>query len=797
MSCISIVLYIFALTWALLIPTGQVASNFILSSFLSIPPGLFAIFPTIQLILLILPFLPFAIFLKNRLLRAAFQTWVAAAFAGLIFSPVQLISQSSAQIRAIASIGLGMLGIVSIVFIGWLKDSTSYMSHLKSLYQPIGNLPLLLAFTALFFYPWLSWGAFGSPTDSLIMVVNAIVFGILIALILDKFLLQQLAENGHLGNGKFLFISLSASIAMFIFSSGLNFPFGGMQVLLMLSLPATTLVALFAYYRNLKMVENPLLAMMIIFSAALAAPMLLIDPDELALVINATKGEIGTWAIYSALVATGIALLFAIGIILWKFIIDKTNYTMNPKHRSVRFIESLTITLVLIAGGVLYYFAGQPGWHGEQIFVILKDQKFVEEAYSTDNYQDRRQLVYRTLVEHAQTSQADLTNTLDRFDIDYQPYYLVNAIELDGSPLLRLWLATRSEVDRVLDSPRLRPLPEEIPPQYGSEALPSNLEWNITLIEAQRVWQDFHVSGEGIIVGQSDSGVQWDHPELFDSYRGKEGDHDYNWLDPWNNTSAPVDKSGHGTHTLGTILGNNTGIAPEATWFACTNLARNLGNPAFYLDCMQFMLAPYPIGGDPFTDGDPSLGAHVMNNSWGCPELEGCDSEVFLSAVRNLRSAGIFVVASAGNDGPGCGTLKFPPANYADLFSVGAIDPSGELAFFSSIGPAVVNNELVSKPDLIAPGVDVLSSTPGNTYARYSGTSMAGPHVVGVVALMWAANPNLIGDIDTTTRILIESASPYDGVLPDCPGAQDTPSTAVGYGLLDAYRAVEMALQIK
>jgi subtilisin family serine protease len=177
--------------------------------------------------------------------------------------------------------------------------------------------------------------------------------------------------------------------------------------------------------------------------------------------------------------------------------------------------------------------------------------------------------------------------------------------------------------------------------------------------------------------------------------------------------------------------------------------------------------------------------------------LEGCDADTFLSAVANLHAAGIFVVASAGNDGPGCGTLKYPPANYQDSFSVGAVDRTGGLAYFSSIGPAVVSDRSIIKPDLVAPGVDILSSTPGNTYALYSGTSMAGPHVVGVVALMWSANPSLIGDIDKTTQILIESATDYTGALPNCPGATDTQSTAVGYGVLNAYRAVELALQSK
>ncbi len=316
-------------------------------------------------------------------------------------------------------------------------------------------------------------------------------------------------------------------------------------------------------------------------------------------------------------------------------------------------------------------------------------------------------------------------------------------------------------------------------------------------IQADDVWVELDVRGEGIIIGQSDSGVELDHPELLDSYRGVDGNHDSNWYDPWNGSASPVDFSGHGTHTLATILGNQTGVAPDAQWIACVNLARNLGSPSRYLDCMQFMLAPFPQNADPFKDGQPSIGANILNNSWGCPEIEGCDDLVFQPAVSALKQAGIFFVASAGNDGPSCASLNVPPPIYAETFAVGAIDRYGELADFSSIGPISADESSISKPDLLAPGVSILSALPQGSYGKLSGTSMAGPHVAGVIALMWSANSMLIGDIDRTTQILIETADPYSGSIPDCPGAQSYPSTASGYGLVNAYKAVLMAVEAK
>ena len=134
---------------------------------------------------------------------------------------------------------------------------------------------------------------------------------------------------------------------------------------------------------------------------------------------------------------------------------------------------------------------------------------------------------------------------------------------------------------------------------------------------------------------------------------------------------------------------------------------------------------------------------------------------------------------------------------YDEVYSVGAIDSSGDLTSFSSVGPVTADGSGRIKPDIVAPGQDVTSAMPGNGYASMSGTSMAGPHLAGVVALMWSANPKLIGDIDRTEQILDETAKPYQGSLPQCPGAEDKPSTAVGFGILDAYAAVQAALQSK
>jgi len=424
----------------------------------------------------------------------------------------------------------------------------------------------------------------------------------------------------------------------------------------------------------------------------------------------------------------------------------------------------------------------------------------VSAAATMPDRTQRLTFVYTTLVQHADSSQAALRRTLDQLHVTYHPYYLVNGLEVNGGPVLRAYLATRPEVERVLDSPHLRPLPQPPPVLTGDQPAPATPEWNITSIGADRVWNELHVTGQGIVVGQSDSGVQGDHPALHDGYRGLTSGDDYKWIDPWNHTAHPTDAGGHGTHTLGSAVGRGgIGVAPGAQWMACVNLARNLGNPPFYLNCMEFMLAPWPQAGDPLHSGDPARAADVLNNSWGCPPVEGCDAQVLGPAVAALRAAGIFVVASAGNEGPFCASIREPISLYPSAFSVGAVDRSGQLAMFSSRGPVTIDGSDRVKPDISAPGVDVLSSLPDKAYGTESGTSMAGPHVVGTVALMWSANPKLIGNIDQTEKILIDTARHYTGTLNSqgsCPNSQ-SPGNEVGHGLLDAYAAVSEAIREK
>jgi subtilisin family serine protease len=345
---------------------------------------------------------------------------------------------------------------------------------------------------------------------------------------------------------------------------------------------------------------------------------------------------------------------------------------------------------------------------------------------------------------------------------------------------------------------------------------PNTVEWNSSKVRAPDVW-GLGFSGQGIVVAGQDTGIQWNHPALIGKYRGWDGaqaDHDYNWHDAIHgdippadtnpcgyNSATPCDDDGHGTHTLGTVVGddgagNQIGMAPGAKWIGCRNMDNGWGMPTTYMECFQFFLAPYPVGGNPFTDGDPSRAPHVINNSWGCPPGEGCGPDSLRATVEAVRAAGIVVVVSAGNAGPACSTVNDPPAIYQASFSVGATNSGDGIASFSSRGPVTVDGSGRMKPNISAPGVNVRSSIPGSTYqGGWSGTSMAGPHVAGAVALLWSAVPDLIGDVDATELILEHTAVPRT-TTQTCggvPGSQ-VPNNTYGWGRLDVYAAVQAAL---
>src|SRR5262249_3914966 len=338
--------------------------------------------------------------------------------------------------------------------------------------------------------------------------------------------------------------------------------------------------------------------------------------------------------------------------------------------------------------------------------------------------------------------------------------------------------------------------------------LRETIEPGVNAVRAPEVWA-LGFTGQGMVIGGQDTGVMWDHPALRNQYRGWDGatataSHDYNWHDSVHsqggscgfNSTTPCDDHSHGTHTMGSALGtegaiNQIGVAPGAKFIACRNMDRGSGTPATYLECFEYFLAPYPVGGSP-AQAAPSKAPDITTNSWACPPSEGCAPDTLKSAVEAQRAAGIMTIVAAGNEGlRGCSSVINPPAFYDASYSVGAINAiTGEIANFSSRGPVMIDGSNRIKPDITAPGVNVRSALRGGGYLFLSGTSMATPHVAGAVALLWSRYSELRGRVDLTENILNESAVRVGAS--DCGGGSPQ-NNVYGFGRLDVKAAFDLA----
>ena len=693
-------------------------------------------------------------FTTDERYKPVYGGWLAAAlmaFPGLL---LRLLGPNNDQLGSILQILFCVIAALTVsrvhgTRIDWREN----------------NISLAFLLAAFGVGPFAIFGAFGALTDAILSLLAGLSFGWLTALSMES----------TTGNRFVDAFGIAALLALL----GSAIGYDGAQLILLAILPS------FAFAVAAVVPSRP--AAMILTGLLAAAGLTFFDPTELTIVL----GDIFGVALKAVGFTVGLGLVVGLLALILRSVTEAGRGSVLL--RALGSVSALAAWAVVI---LLFFADGHHGFYGDRLFSILKDQADLSSIRQIQDIRERRTAAYQMLTKMADDTQASLRNTFDQFGIEYTPFYLVNALEVRGGTLVRFYLSTRPEVDRVIPSPHLRPAaPSQGLAATGGQTPPSGVQWNVSMIGADKVWSEFGVRGKGIVIGQSDSGVDVTHPELHDSYRGNTEGDNYNWFDPWNGKPSPYDENGHGTHTLGTILGKDgIGIAPDATWFACANLVRGLGNPALYLDCMQFMLAPFPQGGDPFKDGDPTRAADVLNNSWVCPELEGCDPNALLAAADHLRDAGIFVAVSTGNDGPNCSTVNEPLSLYDSVFSVGAIDQSGNLAFFSSRGPVTADGSGRVKPDIAAPGVDVLSSVPGGGYATESGTSMAGPHVAGAVALLWSADPALIGNIDRTEQLLIQNADPYTGNTSIGCFQGNVPNDAYGYGILHVYKAVKAAL---
>jgi subtilisin len=283
------------------------------------------------------------------------------------------------------------------------------------------------------------------------------------------------------------------------------------------------------------------------------------------------------------------------------------------------------------------------------------------------------------------------------------------------------------------------------PPQLNIEdvptLMPEILPWGVNKIDAERAWNV--TRGAGIRVAVIDTGIDSKHQDLSANFAGGVS---------FVPGESYMDVNGHGTHVAGTIGASHNGsgvvgVAPNCNLYAVKALNRyGQGNYSWIISAIIWCVRQR---------------IDVINMSLGGPDPVQALQNACDFAYKN----NVFIVAAAGNSGPSDDTVNYP-ARYDSVISVSSIDASGNIANTSSRGQQV---------DLAAPGVNILSTLPGNRYGHKNGTSMAAPHVTGAAAL--AISSHRFTRAETIRTILLQTADNL-GI----PGRDNE----YGHGLVDA-----------
>ncbi len=455
------------------------------------------------------------------------------------------------------------------------------------------------------------------------------------------------------------------------------------------------------------------------------------------------------------------------------------------------------------------------------VVVIMEEKADLSAAFKIEDWSERGRYTYNALREVANRTQAPVIQYAKEEGLTYQSFLTTNAVHVQGGDLLAVQdLASLPGVTLVR-----RPKIAHIhPSREESPVMPDAYGWNLDTLDpannlygmqAAQVWDQYSVEGDGIVVASIDTGAFFRHEALVNQYRGNLGggafDHNHNWyqpnLIPCGDGTYPCDADGHGSGTIGIMVGRTAdfnqqiGVAPEAQWLAC----QGCDDPpncteAALTGCADWMLAPCAIGDDPGDPScDPDMRPHVLNNSWGAPE--GCDTW-YQDYVRAWVSAGIFPAFSAGNT-EACNSLG-SPGDYPESFGTAAHDNTGRNLYAGGPSCFFPNPSCDPGAHEVAPHLNAptFGYTTGNGPGEYyflSGTSGASPHTAGAVALIWSANPHVVGQIDDTFTVLEQSANHMvpEGSCgkPACAGADPYPNYEYGWGYLDALAAVEHVMR--
>jgi serine protease AprX len=410
--------------------------------------------------------------------------------------------------------------------------------------------------------------------------------------------------------------------------------------------------------------------------------------------------------------------------------------------------------------------------YDETLPVIIRLQKTVtkEPLQRTFQKQHRTQFI-KQLKKNAELTQLPILNFLK---------------ERGAKKTTRLWLIngiatrlTREDIHELSLQPGLAAISLDqtisLPEPEVSEGSEIEAEGSLELIRAPELWSIGH-TGEGMVIASMDTGVDFNHQDLADRWRGGEN----SWYDPYGEWVEPHDRNGHGTQVMGILIGGSAGgtsigVAPGAQWIAVKIF--NNDNDATLSGIhkgFQWLLDP---DNNTETDDAPD----VINNSWGLGNTVNTCNDEFQEDIQALKNAGIALAFSAGNGGPFPSTSE-SPANYPESFAVGALEDNSTIMISSSRGPSAC--DLSSYPEVVAPGVNIRTAdlTFGgvlpDSYTYVTGTSFAAAHVSGAMAVLLSAFP-------CATIPQLESALKDSAIDLGFPG----PDNNFGYGRIDMMAA--------